>query len=66
MRLTLALLGFEMDLTFGPATTASEDDPLRDLGATGSTPVGFVVAHEIPDEAAIHRPCSPWEDDSEC
>jgi hypothetical protein len=65
MRLTFQLLGLELDVTFGPAETASEDDPLRDLGATGHYPVGFVANHDMPDEAAIHRPCSPFEDDSE-
>lgn len=65
MRLTFQALGLTLDLSLAPTTAEAEDDPLRDLGATGSTPVGFVHAHEIPDDASIHRPTSPWEDDSE-
>lgn len=69
MRLTLSLLGLELDVTLGPAdapSPAPDMDPLRDLGATGGTFLSFTSSHDLPDEAAIHRPCSPWEDDSEC
>jgi hypothetical protein len=66
MRLTLQLLGLELDITFGVAEVAiAEDDEPTDLGYLGGAYVGFVAAHDLPDEAAIHRPRSPWEDDSE-
>lgn len=46
-------------------TPAAEDETPTDMGTTGHYPVGFVASHEVPDEVAIHRPTSPWEDDSE-
>lgn len=66
MRVTIAALGFELDLTFGPTTeTAAVDGASLDGGTTSAYPMGFVVRHEVPDEVAIVRPVSPWEDDSE-
>jgi hypothetical protein len=66
MRLTLQLLGLELDITFGIAGDAiAEDDGGRDMGYTGGQFLSFTSAHQMPDEAAIHHQCSPYEDDSE-
>jgi hypothetical protein len=35
------------------------------MGYTSGTFLGFTPAHDVPDEAAIHHQCSPYEDDSE-
>jgi hypothetical protein len=65
MRLTLALLGWTLDWSIEPTTTEVEDDGGRDFGYTSGTFLGFTPAHDVPDEAAIHHQCSPYEDDSE-
>jgi hypothetical protein len=51
MRLTLSLLGFELDVTLGRETEPADDDVWVDCGTTVSTPVGFV------------RPEIPWDAD---
>jgi hypothetical protein len=66
VRLTLALLGWTLDWSLEPTTAEAEaDDGGRDMGSTSGTYVGFTAAHDVPDEAAIHHQCSPYEDDSE-
>lgn len=66
MRLTIALLGFELDLTFGPATTASEDDPAAALngGTLAAYPMGF-THWPVPEEIAAPQHCPSWDEPEE-
>lgn len=64
MNVELWLFGVQvMCFTIGASDAGA--DEVGDSGYTTSMPVGFVARHEIPDEVAIHRPVSPFEDDSE-
>jgi hypothetical protein len=64
MRLTLSLLGLELDLSFGLAgVDAEEADPLRDLGTTGHYPVSFVGSYEGVDECSLPMRNNGWGDE---
>jgi hypothetical protein len=48
MRVTIAALGLELDITFGPETDdTADDDPGAALngGTLGSTPVGYAPSY---------------------
>jgi hypothetical protein len=65
MRLTLTLLGLELDLTLGRQTPDTDDDVWVDCGATGSTPVGFTRSpHPEWDAPGSYHQFDP-DDDSE-
>ena len=64
MNVELWLFGVQvMCFTIGASDAGA--DEAGDSGYTTSTIVGFTARHEMPDEVAIHRPVSPFEDDSE-
>lgn len=55
MRLTLSLLGFELDVTLGRVDTNTDDGDHR--GSFTSYPVGFVRDPEVPweDRGSLHQ-----------
>lgn len=64
MRLTLALLGWELDITLGPESPEAEDaGSSLDGGTTASTPIGF----SLPTLAFGEMDCPPhqWEPEDE-
>lgn len=63
--ISLWLFGVEvLNLTIGPTPTDDETE-YDGSGYTASQPISFVSHHDLPDDANIHRPVSPFEDDSE-
>jgi hypothetical protein len=63
MRLTLILLGHTFDLSLEPTASEDEADPLRDLGATGVTYVGFTAAHDVPADLPWVERDNGWGDE---
>lgn len=64
MRVTIAALGFELDVTFGP-TAAAVDDPAAAMngGTTASTPMGFVAQWPAPEDIPLPQRTPPWDDE---
>ena len=66
MRLTLQLLGLELDITFGPQDTDASAPCSLDGGTTASYPVGFVrsIMPNWDDPGSFHTldPDDPNED----
>ncbi len=62
MRMTLTALGFELDVTLGPAAAAAEDDRARDLsgGTTASTELVVGSTETWLGETGLE--CEPPED----
>jgi hypothetical protein len=66
VRLTIALLGLELDLTFGMAGVEAEDeDPAAALngGTTAAYPISFVGSFEPVDECALPMRNNGWGDE---
>lgn len=61
----IAALGWELDLSFGTATT--EDDPAAALngGTLASTPVGFTAAYQVPEEVPYQPHTPAWDEPEE-
>lgn len=53
MRLTIAALGWELDLSLGPADTSAVEGASLDGGTTAAYPVGFVHTFEQPDMVGL-------------
>jgi hypothetical protein len=64
MWLTLSLLGWTMDWSIEPTATEAADDPLRDLGATGVTFVGF-AQHATPEDVPLPQRTPAWDEPEE-
>lgn len=66
MRVTVCLLGFELDLTLGPATTDDSDDGSALNGGTlASTPISFVTSWPVPEEIPIQPHTPAWDEPEE-
>ena len=65
MRLTLTLLGLELDLSLGRPTADEEPDPLRDLGTTGCYPITFAGAYDVPEEVPYQQHTPAWDEPDE-
>lgn len=63
MRLTVCLFGWTWDLSLEPTDTESTDDPLRDLGTTGGTFLGFTASHEVPADLPWVERGNGWGDE---
>lgn len=65
MRLTLSLLGLELDVTFGRAIAAEDEDQGAALngGTTGSTPMGFTAQWAAPEDIPLPQRTPPWDDE---
>ena len=65
MRLTLTMLGLELDISFGIAGEAEdENDPGRDLGYTAGSFVGF-APHVAPEEVPMPQHTPSWDEPEE-
>jgi hypothetical protein len=57
VRVTLSLLGWELDLTLGPADAPSpapdDEASSMDGGTTASYPISFTATYEMPEEFGI-------------
>lgn len=60
MRVTIAALGFELDLTFGPVTV-EEEAPIIG-GETGTTWLGFTARHDVPEEVPYQPHTPAWDE----
>lgn len=67
MRLTIALLGLELDLTFGPATAEEAEDEAAALngGTLASTPISFVGTYDVPADLPWVERDNGWGDEDE-
>jgi hypothetical protein len=69
MRLTIALLGFELDMTLGPAAAddAADEDPAAALngGTLASQPISFVGTYDVPEEVSAPQHCPSWDEPEE-
>jgi hypothetical protein len=67
MRLTLALLGWELDLSLAPsdAPTPVPDGASLDGGTTASYPVGFTAAYDVPADLPWVERNNGWGDEEE-
>ena len=63
MRLTLTVLGIELDLSLGLATTEPEAEAPVDQGYTTSTPTGFTARYDQPDEIPLPMRNNGWGDE---
>lgn len=62
MRLTLTMLGLELDISFGIAGEAEdENDPGRDLGYTAGSFVGF-SPHVQGEDVALPQRVPVWDE----
>ena len=59
MRLTVALLGWSLDLSLEPTTT--EDEAPTNQGDTGGTWVGFAV-HATPEDVPLPQRTPAWDE----
>lgn len=66
MRLTLALLGLELDVTFGLAAVEVEDDPAAALngGTLTSYPISF-TPWPCPEEVPMPQHTPAWDEPEE-
>ncbi len=64
MRLTLNLLGLELDITFGIATTEDPDEPGRDLGYTAGSFIGF-APHVASEMVPLPQHTPSWDEPDE-
>ena len=65
MRLTVDWLGLTLDVSFGPTAAVEVEGASLDGGTTASTPVGFIVRHEIPADADGPWRTPSWDEPEE-
>lgn len=66
MRLTLALLGLELDVTFGPVDEPATDGASLDGGTTGSIgPVGFTQPVSNVEDVPMPQRTPAWDEPEE-
>lgn len=62
MRLTLAMFGLELDITFGPTAPEPEFNEFQDAGTTSTYAVGFTLP-DVPMELDCPHVFEPDEPD---
>lgn len=64
MCLTLWLLGAEVfAVEYSPLDGDAADETYIDAGTTGHYSLGFVAAHEIPQDVALPQRTPAWDDE---
>lgn len=67
MRLTIALLGLELDLSFGIAAVDEDEDPAAALngGTLSSYPITWTGNYGTPEEAPLPQRTPAWDEPEE-